>query len=113
MVACSVPAMFSVAGWLTKTSKIFQKRTGLVKFFTSSHDKAASLGAPASRRRCARTRISPARRRRSQAMKAIRLTQLGRPLEAQEIGLPIIGPKDILVRIKAAGICHSDAHYRA
>ena len=46
-------------------------------------------------------------------MKAIRLTQLGRPLEEQQVELPTIGPKDVLVRIKAAGICHSDAHYRA
>src|ERR1051326_3231396 len=45
-------------------------------------------------------------------MKAIRLTQLRQPLETQEIEIPSVGPKDVLVRIKAAGICHSDAHYR-
>jgi len=27
--------------------------------------------------------------------------------------VPSIGPHDILVRVRAAGICHSDAHYRA
>jgi propanol-preferring alcohol dehydrogenase len=31
----------------------------------------------------------------------------------QEIPVPIAGPSDVLVRVKAAGICHSDAHYRA
>ncbi len=46
-------------------------------------------------------------------MKAVRLTQIGHPLELQEIPVPPIGEKDILVRVRAAGICHSDAHYRA
>jgi len=46
-------------------------------------------------------------------MKAIRLTEPGRPLEAQEIPVPAPGTRDVLVRVKAAGICHSDAHYRA
>ena len=27
--------------------------------------------------------------------------------------MPAVGPGDLLVRVKAAGICHSDAHYRA
>ncbi len=46
-------------------------------------------------------------------MKAIRLVEVGRPLELQEIPTPTIGEKDILVRVGAAGICHSDVHYRA
>src|SRR5437016_3838265 len=46
-------------------------------------------------------------------MKAIRLIQPSRPLEMQEVPIPAVGPKDVLVRVKAAGICHSDAHYRA
>ncbi len=46
-------------------------------------------------------------------MKAVRLIQPGRPLEMQDIPVPAIGPRDVLVRIKAAGICHSDVHYRA
>lgn len=46
-------------------------------------------------------------------MKAVRLTGLNQPLEWQEIPLPEIGSRDILVKVKAAGICHSDAHYRA
>ena len=46
-------------------------------------------------------------------MKAVRMTETGTPLELQEIPVPNIGDKDILVRVCAAGICHSDAHYRA
>ena len=46
-------------------------------------------------------------------MKAIRLIQPGRPLELQEAKVPAVGARDVLVRVKAAGICHSDAHYRA
>jgi 2-desacetyl-2-hydroxyethyl bacteriochlorophyllide A dehydrogenase len=45
-------------------------------------------------------------------MKAIRLTSVGSPLEQQQIDVPGIGPCDVLIRVKAAGICHSDAHYR-
>jgi propanol-preferring alcohol dehydrogenase len=30
-----------------------------------------------------------------------------------DIPIPPIGPPDVLVRIKAAGVCHSDVHYRA
>lgn len=46
-------------------------------------------------------------------MKSIRMLAAGTPLEVQEIPVPNIGEKDILVRVRAAGICHSDAHYRA
>ncbi|MGZ5020877.1 MAG: alcohol dehydrogenase catalytic domain-containing protein, partial [Chthoniobacterales bacterium] len=46
-------------------------------------------------------------------MKAIRLSTVGSPLVEQEIPIPEVGSNDVLVRVKAAGICHSDAHYRA
>jgi propanol-preferring alcohol dehydrogenase len=46
-------------------------------------------------------------------MKAIRLIQPHQPLELQELPIPAVGPRDVLVRVKAAGICHSDVHYRA
>ncbi len=46
-------------------------------------------------------------------MKAIRLVQVGRPLELQEMPIPAVGEREALVRVRAAGICHSDAHYRA
>src|SRR5215471_5317166 len=46
-------------------------------------------------------------------MRAVRLTQIGKPLQNVEIPIPEIGPVDVLIQVKAAGICHSDAHYRA
>jgi 2-desacetyl-2-hydroxyethyl bacteriochlorophyllide A dehydrogenase len=45
-------------------------------------------------------------------MKAIRLTTIASPLEEQRIEIPAIRPDDVLIRVRAAGICHSDAHYR-
>ena len=49
----------------------------------------------------------------SKLMSAVRLTQIGQPLQLQQIPIPEIGPADVLVRVAAAGICHSDVHYRA
>lgn len=46
-------------------------------------------------------------------MKAVRLVEIGQPLEMHELPIPEVGPRDVLVKVKAAGICHSDAHYRA
>jgi propanol-preferring alcohol dehydrogenase len=46
-------------------------------------------------------------------MKAIRLAAITSPLEDQGIDVPNVGQNDVLVRVRAAGICHSDAHYRA
>jgi propanol-preferring alcohol dehydrogenase len=46
-------------------------------------------------------------------MKAVRLVKPGSPLEEKEIEIPPVGAHDVLIRIKAAGICHSDVHYRA
>jgi propanol-preferring alcohol dehydrogenase len=46
-------------------------------------------------------------------MKAVRLIRVGQPLELQEVPVPVVGESDILVRVRAAGICHSDVHYRA
>jgi len=46
-------------------------------------------------------------------MKAVQLVGYGRPLEERDIDIPGVGDRDVLVRVKAAGICHSDVHYRA
>jgi D-arabinose 1-dehydrogenase-like Zn-dependent alcohol dehydrogenase len=46
-------------------------------------------------------------------MKAIRMIEPGKQLELQHIPIPSFGEEDVLVRVRAAGICHSDAHYRA
>jgi len=46
-------------------------------------------------------------------MHAIRLTTLQSPLINDEIDDPSAGPGEVVVEVRAAGICHSDAHYRA
>ncbi|PYQ58591.1 MAG: hypothetical protein DMF58_14735 [Acidobacteria bacterium] len=46
-------------------------------------------------------------------MRAIRLIRHGAPLIAQDIADPWPQSGEVLIEIRAAGICHSDAHYRA
>jgi 2-desacetyl-2-hydroxyethyl bacteriochlorophyllide A dehydrogenase len=46
-------------------------------------------------------------------MRAIRMFEQKQPLKMQEIEVPRLDTKDVLIRVKAAGICHSDAHYRS
>jgi 2-desacetyl-2-hydroxyethyl bacteriochlorophyllide A dehydrogenase len=46
-------------------------------------------------------------------MKAIRMVAPGKALELHEAPLPEVGWGDVLVKVMAAGICHSDVHYRA
>ncbi len=46
-------------------------------------------------------------------MKAVRMIAAGQPLELQQIPIPAVNEGEVLVRVRAAGICHSDAHYRA
>jgi len=41
------------------------------------------------------------------------MVAVGRPLEAQEIDDPEPRAGEVRVRVRAAGICHSDAHYRS
>src|SRR5437764_360023 len=46
-------------------------------------------------------------------MRAVQLVQIGAPLENAEFEVPEIGLSEVLIRVGATGICHSDAHYRA
>jgi propanol-preferring alcohol dehydrogenase len=46
-------------------------------------------------------------------MRAVQLTHIGKALEHADVPIPEIGPSEVLIRVAAAGICHSDAHYRA
>jgi D-arabinose 1-dehydrogenase-like Zn-dependent alcohol dehydrogenase len=46
-------------------------------------------------------------------MHAVRLTALKSPLIDEGIDEPTAGAGEALIEIRAAGICHSDAHYRA
>jgi propanol-preferring alcohol dehydrogenase len=46
-------------------------------------------------------------------MKAVQITAIGEPLAERTIDTPSPGPGEVLVAVRAAGICHSDAHYRS
>jgi 2-desacetyl-2-hydroxyethyl bacteriochlorophyllide A dehydrogenase len=46
-------------------------------------------------------------------MKAVQLMEIGKPLQMQDVPLPAVGEGEVLVQVQAAGICHSDVHYRA
>ncbi len=43
-------------------------------------------------------------------MKAAVLNEIGRPLEIQDVARPEPGAGEVLVRVKACGVCHSDLH---
>ncbi|MBY9000140.1 MAG: zinc-binding dehydrogenase [Candidatus Heimdallarchaeota archaeon] len=45
-------------------------------------------------------------------MKAVQLVEIDKNLENKEIPVPEPKSDEVLIRIKAAGICHSDVHYR-
>ncbi len=47
------------------------------------------------------------------SMRAVRLVVPGQPVQLHDVPVPHVGPGDVLVRVRAAGICHSDVHYRA
>ncbi len=46
-------------------------------------------------------------------MKAIRLIAPQQPVELHDLPVPTLGAEDVLIRVRAAGICHTDVHYRA
>jgi alcohol dehydrogenase, propanol-preferring len=43
-------------------------------------------------------------------MKAARFYQVGQPLLLEEVPRPQPGPEEVLIRVKACGICGSDIH---
>ena len=45
-------------------------------------------------------------------MKAARLHARGRDLSVDSVPVPELGADDVLVKVEAAGICHSDVNYR-
>ena len=46
-------------------------------------------------------------------MKAIRISTIGQKLTQEDVTTPIPAAGEVLIAVKAAGICHSDAHYRS
>lgn len=45
-------------------------------------------------------------------MKTVQITKIGSPLEEREVKTPQPQNHEVLIKVKAAGICHSDVHYR-
>ena len=46
----------------------------------------------------------------TQTMKAAVVHAFGEPLRIEEVPVPTPGPGQILVNIKATGVCHTDLH---
>src|SRR5262245_37199508 len=45
------------------------------------------------------------------AMKAAVLYEVNKPLVIEDISVPNPGPREVLIRTKVAGLCHSDLHF--
>jgi alcohol dehydrogenase, propanol-preferring len=43
-------------------------------------------------------------------MKAAVVTALGGPLDIREVPVPQVGPGQVLIRVRASGVCHTDLH---
>ncbi|MGD1090436.1 MAG: zinc-dependent alcohol dehydrogenase [Bryobacteraceae bacterium] len=43
-------------------------------------------------------------------MRAAILREIGKPVEIQEVATPTPGPGEVLIRVEACGVCHSDLH---
>ena len=44
-------------------------------------------------------------------MKAVVLREVNKPLQIEEVQVDRPGPREVLVRTGASGVCHSDLHY--
>ena len=44
-------------------------------------------------------------------MKAAVFREVGKPLEVEEVEISKPGPREVLIRTSAAGVCHSDLHF--
>jgi S-(hydroxymethyl)glutathione dehydrogenase / alcohol dehydrogenase len=44
-------------------------------------------------------------------MKAAVLREPNKPLSIEEVSISKPGPREVLVRLKAVGVCHSDVHF--
>lgn len=45
-------------------------------------------------------------------MRAAVLTEIGKPLEILDVSVDAPGPREVLIRTVASGICHSDLHFQ-
>jgi S-(hydroxymethyl)glutathione dehydrogenase/alcohol dehydrogenase len=44
-------------------------------------------------------------------MKAAIFREVGKPLQIEQISISKPGPREVLIRTAAAGVCHSDLHF--
>ena len=44
-------------------------------------------------------------------MKAAMLHEVNRPLQIEDVDISSPGPREVLVRTRASGVCHSDLHF--
>src|SRR6202008_4869479 len=44
-------------------------------------------------------------------MKAAVMREVGKPLQIEDVQIDKPGPKEVLIRTAAAGVCHSDLHF--
>jgi propanol-preferring alcohol dehydrogenase len=54
--------------------------------------------------------VAPQRIMMMNTMKAAVVRELGKPLVIEEVPVPTPGPNQVLVRIHATGVCHTDVH---
>ncbi|WP_315714757.1 MULTISPECIES: alcohol dehydrogenase AdhP [unclassified Bradyrhizobium] len=45
-----------------------------------------------------------------QTMKAAVVKAFGKPLDIEDVPIPVPGPGELLVKVKACGVCHTDLH---
>jgi propanol-preferring alcohol dehydrogenase len=46
----------------------------------------------------------------SKTMKAAVVHEFGKPLSIEEVAVPKVQPGEIIVKVKASGVCHTDLH---
>ena len=44
-------------------------------------------------------------------MRALQYTAIGQPPEIREVPTPEPGPGEVLIKVTAAGVCHSDEYF--
>src|SRR3954467_2112958 len=64
-----------------------------------------------SRRRLKPTLVQKTENHREYAMKAAVLHEVNKPLVIEDVSLPNPGPREVLIRTRVAGLCHSDLHF--
>lgn len=56
------------------------------------------------------TRAASDARSAGEVMRAVQLVAWEQPAEVREVPRPVPGPGEVLLRVRAAGLCHSDLH---